>query len=39
MKKILLLVAALSVLSGCWFHAGPVGGGIGKTNAPPSQTG
>ena len=29
MKRTLLLVMATSVLSGCWFRAGPVGGGIG----------
>ncbi len=39
MKKIVLLLLAMSALSGCWFHAGPVGGGIGKTNEPPSYTG
>jgi hypothetical protein len=36
MIKVLLMGLAVSLLSGCWFHAGNhgVGGGVGTVAAP-----
>ena len=39
MTKNLLIIILLSTLSGCWFHAGPVGGGVGKAYDVPDHTG
>jgi hypothetical protein len=41
MIRKMLLVIALSLLSGCWFHAGHghVGGGVGKADQAPAHIG
>ena len=39
MVKRWLVIVALSALTGCWFKAGPVGGGVGKANTATTAVG